>query len=261
MGGGGSYGGKGLARYRESVPVTAVGPILDVKRSAFLIAADDGHRYWCKTDDEAMPRVGITEQIVGRLGASLGVAVCDVEIVSVAHLVGPGFAITQSDGTLSYRTISSKWVHGSRDIGPCAEIFTLGPPEFGDNAVRHAGFFALHDWLVGADAQWLLDEIGRTWSHDHGGFFGVHRWTKEILDVELSTVYTPALAQDPLGVDVAEIDRLATRLEAVQPSDLQYQLADLVDYFAVASEEVQHVGHLLAARAPGAAQRLRALPV
>jgi hypothetical protein len=76
-----------LTRLADPVCPTAILPLQQSKSGgsgSFLVRVDDGRRYWCKClDNPQSPRVPINEQIVGRLGSYLGVAVCEVSLIRI----------------------------------------------------------------------------------------------------------------------------------------------------------------------------------
>ena len=133
---------------------------------SFLVEADDGHRYWCKSVDNLQgPRVPVTEQIVGRFGSLLGIATCRVELICIpSGLAGWEFR----PGAF----LSEGWMHGSAAEEPVVETHSLDRRAHDDNAVRHAGYFALYDWLFGSDPQWLVKQPSdwMYFSHDHGHY-------------------------------------------------------------------------------------------
>jgi hypothetical protein len=73
-----SEGVDGVAAVMPLRPSTAGGS------GSFLVLADDGRRYWCKSLNNFQgPRIPITEQIVGRLAALIGAPVCELQLVNL----------------------------------------------------------------------------------------------------------------------------------------------------------------------------------
>jgi hypothetical protein len=129
---------------------------------SFQVAATDSQKYWCKPlNNPQGEKIPIVEQIVGRLGALLGVDVCEVALVRIpSGLAGEDFA--------PGKQLEEGWAHGSRHIEDAIEVRNLEHRSVGDNAKRQVGFFALYDWLLGDDPQWMRNVHQDTyWSHDH----------------------------------------------------------------------------------------------
>jgi len=224
--------------------------------ASFLVRANDEVRYWCKAlNNPQGSRVPVNEQIVGRLGQAIGVEVCEPMLVEVpADLAGyeyhPGHHLEEG------------WVHGSRAISGVTEARSLGHHADDENARRHAGFLALHDWLSGGDAQWLVagDEDNAYYSHDHGHYFAPHggpNWTAESLaqDAGLATPGFP-LAPDQ-ALDASELSRLADALEVLTAEEINSELAKLPSTWPVSDEELDAVAHFADNRRAGVAERLR----
>ena len=109
---------------RQSQEPEGVAAILPIQQSvagsagSFLVAADDGNRYWCKPlNNRQSPRVPATEQIVGRLGALIDAPVCEVELVALDGIAG--FEFTPG------RLAEPGWAHGSLAVDPALEIRDL----------------------------------------------------------------------------------------------------------------------------------------
>jgi hypothetical protein len=252
----------GIAPTHPLPPVRAVTPLQQSKQGgsgSFLVRADDGRRYWCKVlnNTQGSPLVPVNEQIVGRLGAVIGVAVCEVRLVEIpqalagwefrpGHFLQPGMA------------------HGSLALDPAVETHSLDHRGDADNAARHAGFFALHDWMGGSDPQWLYAprDGNRYYSHDHGHYLFGPAWTVQTLAQRVSD---PALLPQPQfpspGLSAAEIDRLADRLHAVTVQEITAALANFPAAWPIGPPEVAAVVDFASQRCDPVAQRLRALPL
>ena len=180
-----------LDRTDQTADVSAVLPLRQSTggSGSFLVAADDGKRYWCKPlNNQQGPRVPITEQIVARFGALIGVAVCEPQLVLLDGIVGYEFR--------AGRFVEPGWAHGSLAVQPVLETRALENRSDDDNRVRQAGFFALHDWLAGSDAQWLYDTSSDNmyFSHDHGFYLTGPNWT-------VDTLQQATAAEFSLGTD------------------------------------------------------------
>lgn len=220
---------------------------------SFLVVADDGRRYWCKSLNNLQhPRVPANEQIVGRLGALIGAPVCDVALVRIPDdLAGwefrPGHALEV--GLAS----------GSLAVEPAVETRALDNRALDDNARRHAGIYALHDWLGGSDAQWLMfGGDAAFYSHDHGHYFpGGPGWTIENLEQSVGGAFP--LGFPTAGLDNDEIERLAQRLDAVTEEEVVGCVANVPADWPVQDDELEALIDFVYGRRPAVAERLRAM--
>lgn len=242
----------------RSTPPVGVDAVLPLQQSAvggsgsFQVAVSDGRRYWCKAlNNPQSPRVPITEQIVGRLGRFIGAAVCEVALVRLEGIVGwefrPGVAVEPG------------WAHGSLAVDPVLETRTLAHRAEDDNGRRHAGFYALNDWLLGGDQQWLYatDEDNAYYSHDHGFFLRGPDWTVTQLAQLQGEV--SSLSPDPSGLNPDEVRRLADGLDALRREELEAELSKIPAEWPVTDEELGAVVALADARRGAVAGRLRSM--
>lgn len=132
----------------------------------FLAADGDGIQWWVKPlNNNQGPRVTVTETIVAMAGELIGAPVCESRIVYLpADIEGWEFRPG------SY--IEAGYAHASRGVVDAVEHRALQYRDRDDNARRHVGLFALHDWCWGGDDQWLYSEVAdrETFSHDHGWY-------------------------------------------------------------------------------------------
>lgn len=222
---------------------------------AFLVRADDGNRYWCKVlnNGQNSPRVPINEQIVGRLGTLIGVGVCLPVLVEIPEVLA-GWEF------LPGRCLEAGWAHGSLAVDPAIETRAIDHRADDDNIRRQAGFFAVHDWLAGQDAQWLIGvgEDNAYYSHDHGHYFpGGPDWTVDSLGTNVGNPYS--LGAPPDGLDAQELERLAGALEAVTEEEVVSELAKLPAEWPVTDDELEAVLDFALARRGAVAERLRAM--
>jgi hypothetical protein len=222
---------------------------------SFLVRADDGRRYWCKVlnNTQGSPMVPVNEQLVGWLGTFLGVAVCEPRLVEIPEaLVGWEFR--------PGHRLEAGWAHGGLAVDGAIETHALERRTSDDNSVRHAGFYALHDWLGGADPQWLYapGDDNRYYSHDHGHYFWGPAWTPATLTVNAATP-TP-LGVASAGLDSAEIERLADRLDAVSEQEIVDALPKFPDDWPIGQSEIEAIVDFAVQRCPQVAQRTRSLP-
>ncbi len=221
---------------------------------SFLVLADDGARYWCKTLNNAQddPRIPLNEQIVGRLGVTLSTPVCEPKLVYMPKdLVGwefrPGHGIEEG------------WAHGSLAVEPAVETHDLGSRAKDDNTRRHVSIYALYDWVGGSDPQWLMvgaDE--EFYSHDHGMYFpGGPSWTIDSLEQAKTTAYPIGAAAT--GLDEAEVDLVADRLEAITEQEVVAAMSNLPAEWPTSNDELEALVDFLLDRRGPVAARLRAL--
>ena len=221
---------------------------------SFLAEANDGHRYWCKAVNNPQgPKVPATEQIVARLGTLASIAVCPVQLLRVPPAIA-GWEFR--DGI----PLAEGWVHGSLAIHPVTETHTLAYRQDDDNAKRHAGYFALYDWLFGNDPQWLVSQPAgwMYYSHDHGHYFpGGPAWTVASLEGNKDT--PNALGADIAGLDRSEVLRIADALDGIDQQMLEDAVADLPFDWPVSDAELDAVVAFAMYRRTPVASRLRTL--
>jgi len=219
---------------------------------SFLVAADDQNRYWCKPVNNLQSnRVPVTEQLVGRLGELIGVAVCRPRLVSLDGLAGWEFR--------PGRSVEPGWAHGSLAVDPALETRSLDDRSADDNRRRQASFFALHDWLIGGDDQWLYDTSADNmyYSHDHGFYLAGPDWTEASL---AQHVHDEArLLEDDGGLDPGELDRLAGALEGLGREEIEREVSKIPADWPVSDAELAAVVDFADRRRAPVAGRLRAL--
>jgi len=214
----------------------------------------DHHRYWCKVlNNPEGARVLVTEHVVGRLGALIGIPVCGVELVRIPpDFVGWKFA----DGL----TLEEGWAHGSLAIENATETHALDHRPNDDNTRRHAGIFALADWLCAADHQWLIQVTADNMyhSHDHGQFLpGASGWTTQSLEAARDSDFSLGLPTD--GLHQAELQRLADSLEELMPDAMASAISDVPVDWPVTDDELEALVAFADYRRVPVAERLRAL--
>ena len=221
--------------------------------ASFMVRADDEQDYWCKAvNNPASPRVPTNEQVAGRLGALIGVSVALPALVNVDALGAwefhPGLKLLGG------------WVHGCRAVEGALETRALDHRTDDDNRVRHAGFYALMDWLSGGDQQWLYTGSAENayYSHDHGHFFpGGPDWSPTTLTA-VGTI-PQQLPTPPDGLDRPEIDRLANAIEAVTREEIDDVMSKIPSTWPVSDGDLEALASFLDARRVPAAGRLRGL--
>jgi len=196
----------------------------------------------------------VSEFIVSRVGRLIGAPVCENGIVEVPNeLAGwefrPGSALVAGFG------------HASLAVDSAHESRSLEHRSNDDNARRHVGVYALHDWCWGEDVQWLYSASAdeRIFSHDHGYYFppyGAGWNTSELV----SKVLEPHFGRWPsAGLDASEIERVAGAIEGVTGADIERILQEVPASWPITDDELETVGYFLEERAPGVAARIREL--
>ncbi|MEA2254718.1 MAG: hypothetical protein QOG35_763 [Solirubrobacteraceae bacterium] len=222
---------------------------------SFLVRADDGCRYWCKVLNNAQgdPKVPVNEQIVGWLGSLIGIAVCEPRLVEIPEALAdwefrPG------------HHLQSGWAHGGLAVEGAIETRTLDHRTSDNNSVRHAGFYALHDWLGGADPQWLYASADeqRYYSHDHGHYFWGPSWTPATLSANVGTAAPLGVAS--AGLDPSELERLADRLDSITEQEVAGALPNFPEDWPIDQSEIRAVVDFATQRCSQVAQRIRSLP-
>jgi hypothetical protein len=238
---------------------SGVDAILPLRRStqgvsaSFLVHAGDGRDYWCKAiNNPASPRVPTNEQLAARVGLLLGVAVCVPQLVRLDGIAGwefrPGLFVQPG------------WAHGSLALDPAIETRSLDHRGDDDNHRRHAGFYALMDWLHGGDSQWLYapNDQNAYSSHDHGHFFpGGPNWTIDLLNQHRDIA--AAVGFPAAGLDPQELERLAANLEAITAAQIEAEVAKIPAGWPVTDAELDAMVDFLDHRRAPAARRLRTL--
>lgn len=245
-----------LDRKAEPQSVTGILPLAQSRAGgsgAFLVRADDGHRYWCKVvDNPQSPRVPVNEQVVGRLGRWLGCAVCDVALLRIpAELEGweyrPGRKLVQG------------YAHASRALDPAIETRAVLHPRDDDNPSRLSTLDVLADWCWAGDHQWLYvpNEENRYYSHDHGHYFpGGPNWSRASLGAT-SSAQKPPFPVIPTGV--GPLSEIAAKLAAADAATIAGVLSGLPIAWPVSDDDLIDLVQFLdgrrgsvVARIPGA---------
>lgn len=220
--------------------------------ASFLVLADDGNRYWCKVlDNPQGDRVPINEQLVARLGSLIGAPVCTAELV---YMPGALAGWEYRNGT----PLVEGWAHGSLAVEPVVETRVLQDRALDNNARRHAGIYALYDWVGGNDPQWLVRSDSAYFSHDHGHYLpGGPAWTEATLQAAASSPFE--LGVPPLALDADELDRLAAALTGVTEEEIAACASKVPAQWPVSDAELDAVVAFVFSRRLTVAGRLRAL--
>ncbi|MBI1378654.1 MAG: hypothetical protein GC157_14420 [Frankiales bacterium] len=224
---------------------------------AFKVGCDDDQEYWIKTLEGVDPSQRaslVLEQVVGRVGLLLGVAVVPPHLVRIP--VGMDFPELGNG-----RAVLPGVAHASVSFSSVVEKKAV-PDHRGDddNKRRHAGIFALADLARGSDPQYLYDTSADNsiFSHDHG----LYACNTGQLDVQamVASVDQPGMScGDPVGLDTAELERLADRLGSIAESEIAPILNLVPSDWPVSDEQLGTLGWFLFERAANVAVRLRGL--
>ncbi len=198
----------------------------------------------------------VTEMIVARAGRMIGAPTCETVIMVVpSELRGeelkPGVNIT------------STVVHASVALDHCDERRPELPlRRRDDNSRRHVGCYAIFDWFMGCDQQWLrdLDDDQATYSHDHGLYLppvNYGYWTEQDLQAEVDVAWS--LSDSPAGLSPVAVDEVASALRGVTRDDLRALLQAVPASWAVTNEQLEGLGWFLECRAPAVAGRIENL--
>jgi hypothetical protein len=218
-----------------------------------LVLADDGRRYWCKPRNNLQDgRVPVNEQIVAKLGLLIGAPVCEPQLVYLPS------ALAGWEFRAGHR-IEPGWAHGSVAVESVVETRDLGNRTSDDNARRHAGIYALHDWCGGSDAQWLMAGSDAEFhSHDHGHYFPEGpRWTIASLQQAAGAAHQLGFAAT--GLDGGELNRLADRLTGTTEEEIGACASNIPAEWPVEDDELEALVGFLYARREPVAQRLLGL--
>ena len=250
----------------------------------FLAEASDKHRWWVKPLNNLQgPKVIVTEYIVGWAGAVIiGAPVCEVTAVRIPEDIS-GWEFRPG------ARLEPGLACASRAIDDAQEVRALEYRDRDENAVRHAGVYALYDWCWGGDDQWLYCETDdrKLYSHDHGYYFPdtgpdwseatllAHvdephpaRYPTTGVDPQELSRLAVSLTQHParplldairnLGADTEKLDELVNSLEPLRKR-LAEMLLTVPASWPVTDGELAALGFFLERRAPGVAQRLTAM--
>jgi hypothetical protein len=219
---------------------------------SFLALADDNRKYWVKTlnNTQNIPRLVVTEQLVGRVGKIIGGPTCEVKTVLIpGELVGWEFRPN--------RRLEAGIAHGSLAVEGCVETYELKYVAEDENAERHANIFAIYDLCWGDNPQWLVAETDnhRYYSHDHGHYFPQNgNWTAPGLEGVVDTDHE--LGNPGTGIDHDAVARACASLHGLTRHSLVAAFAPIPSVWPVSDDELETVGYFFEKRALQVAERL-----
>lgn len=221
----------------------------------FLAADADGVQWWVKPLNNAQgERVTVTEAIVAAAGRLIGAPVCETAIVRLPEEIA-GWEFRPG------RFIEPGYAHASRGVIGVQEDRRLLFRDRDENATRHAGTVALHDWCWGGDDQWLYSEPEdrRLYSHDHGWYLPEigPSWSTTTLAGRVDEPHVPPWPTD--GLAPAELTRLAEVLQRLSRTSIAAALVGIPESWPVTDNELEAVGWFLERRSVAVAARLEAM--
>ncbi len=222
---------------------------------AFKVGADDNNEYWIKTLEGVEPHHAPSlalEQVISRLGVLLGISVVQPYLVRIP--VGMKLP-TMSNS----RDAQPGLAHAARAYESCVE--KKAPPERrneDDNRRRHVGIFALLDLARGGDLQYLYDAnaYGAIVSHDHG-LYVCQTGTMDVTAMIAAVADAGVSGGDSAGLDVAEINRLADRLDGLTAAEVLGIVNLVPPEWPVTDEQLGTLAWFLYTRAKPVAARVR----
>ena len=235
---------------RRAVGYADVPPGGGGSRPLLMYDADDA-MWWVKhLNNPQGAMVPVNEQIVAGCGALIGAFACEVAVIEVTDALS---------GDVHGVRVEPGLAHGSRHVDGAYNDRRLAYRGRDDNARRHVGAYALHDWCWGEDSQWLYafgDEY-KAYSHDHGYFFpNGPRWNA-VAERVLDHADVPHVLQAPHGgLEADEVSRMSERLGAIGAEDLVDVLSCIPPQWPVSDRALEIIGCFLERRAPQAARRL-----
>lgn len=225
----------------------------------FRAIASDGHSYFVKSASTCPPGQEaslVIERVVGLAGALIGAPVCLPVLIRLTEDVA-GYEVAPG------KPLGAGLAHANRALEHADE---MGRPDLyarsqDDNARRHVGVYALYDWCMGTDQQWLYDlDADRTlYSHDHGLYLpplGQGLLDAAALQAQVDEPHELPDARS--GLSPAAIEETADALERVATDDLADILKSVPASWPVSDGVLAALGWFLEQRAPAAAARLRA---
>lgn len=226
----------------------------------FRAVASDGNQYFVKslsTCPAGQERSLVSEHVIARVGRLIAAPMCRVSLIEIpgeltGYEVRPGVELKAG---LAHASLAL--THADERGRP-----HLDARHQNDNRRRHAGVYALFDWCLGADQQWLYDIANdrMLYSHDHGLYLpptDTGTWTKNDLMTHVDAEWPlPDPADDLLPAAVEEI---ADALESVGRSSLRAVMDSVPAHWPVSDSDLEALGYFLEYRAPAVADRLRAL--
>lgn len=172
------------------------------------LGSDDGTWRIKPLNSLQHPEILISEVIVSKLGMAIGGPVCRVEPMWIgADHAGWEFR--------SQRTLEPGFAAASEEVADVVELRQLTYRQDDDNRRRHVYVYALRDWCIGSDDQWLYQGTSNNalFSHDHGHYLGTGKIGTIDFNLDGTVSHQPAV--DASDLDPAAIQDVSAALRAV----------------------------------------------
>jgi hypothetical protein len=181
------------------------------------LSCDDSNIYVVKGSHLDAGRVALNEQIVGRLGETLGAPVGAVRLVDISS------DLIDIQPELSH--LEPGLAHGSLLIGNCTDRLGVDHVLVPENRSRFARLAILYGWMQAGDNQLIYEKSSNVvYSVDHGHFFPIGpNWTIHALSTA-----SPATLDSSFDVckfTEEEIAEARARLEDVTAQDIAAAVA------------------------------------
>lgn len=198
------------------------------------------------------PEICISELLVSKLGQLIEAPVCNVEPMWIGEDVR-GWDFRNG------RLLEPGFAAASLEVPETVEERALAHRDEDDNKRRHVGIYALRDWCVGEDDQWLYQGSTQNsvFSHDHGFYLYRGRWSALDLGALVNTSHT--LPNPPAGLDQGTISATSARLRGLTTATVSEVMAAVPKSWPVADTDLEKMGQFLLDRAPLVADRLEEL--
>lgn len=208
-----------------------------------LVACHDGAEYWIKWP--AQIQVGtVTEQVVARLGSTIGAFVGEVALIEVP----PELPVAEPE----LADVPPGVVHGCRHLGDVTDRLWIDHLHEGDNRERFARLALLYGWMIASDHQVLYETQPpyRAWSVDHAFFFPPQNsstWTIESLEAAGDGEVDERIVRDCQFTD-AELEAAAVDLSKATDQVIATVLAVPPDEWGIGMNHRIALAHFLARR-------------
>lgn len=220
---------------------------------SFIGLGSDGETYRIKPlNNFQWPEILVSELLVSRLGQAIGAPVCRVEPMWIGpDHVGWTFRAP--------RTLEEGFAAASLEVPDATELRALTYRSDDDNRRRHVYVYALRDWCLGDDDQWLYQgtQQNALWSHDHG--FYLNKGHIGALDFNLDHNVSFQPPGDASDLDPAAKQEVAGRLRALDERNLGSIMSSVPSSWPVSDGDLQKLGDYLLGRASFVADRLELL--
>lgn len=222
--------------------------------NAFLGLGDDGQSYWVKVPGNPQGDTILSaEQIVSSVAQLIGAPARQTSLIEVPQDLA-GWEYGQ------FHKLRSGIAHASLLLPAAEESDELVYSKRDGNPKRVPAFFALWDWCMGEDEQWLFDQANdmSIWTFDHGWWLGGGPgWDAASLEglVDSDWRWRGGFT----GCDPVSFDAVAARLEALSPTEILRAVSHVPEAWGVHDNALESVAWVLYRRREPVAKRLREL--